>query len=246
MKLNCDMGESFGPWLMGRDDAVMPWINMANIACGFHASDPDVMAKTVASACQYNVEIGAHPGYNDKEGFGRRSIPHSAESITQLVAYQAGALNAICQLHGQQISYVKPHGALYNDMMADESVFIAIAKAISGMNSVFIPPIKLMVLSRPDNHRYQRIAEQYRVELLFEAFSDRAYTPDGFLVPRSQPEAVHHSSNRIVQQAKEFTQGYVTTSDGSKLKLRADSLCVHGDNDASIALIQTLHEVLKA
>ncbi|MDO6498536.1 5-oxoprolinase subunit PxpA [Photobacterium sanguinicancri] len=245
MKLNCDMGESFGPWLMGRDDAVMPWINMANIACGFHASDPDVMAKTVACAGQYGVEIGAHPGYNDKEGFGRRSIPHSAESITQLVAYQAGALNAICQLHGQQISYVKPHGALYNDMMTDESIFIAILTAVAGMNSGFVPPIKLMVLSRPDNQNYQRIADQYKVVLLFEAFSDRAYTPEGFLVPRSQPEAVYHSSDRIVQQAQEFTQGYVTTSDGSMLKLRADSLCVHGDNDASIALIQTLHEVIK-
>lgn len=244
MKLNCDMGESFGPWVMGQDHAVMPWIDMANVACGFHASDPDVMAETVACAVKHGVEIGAHPSYNDKQGFGRRSIPHSPESITQLVAYQAGALNAICQLHGTQISYVKPHGALYNDMMANLAIFEAVVKAVAGMNSVFIPAIKLMILAKVDNQAFLDIAARYKVELLLEGFADRAYTPEGQLVSRQQAHAVHHQKKAILQQAKGFAQGYVIAEDDSRLEIKVDSLCVHGDNDASINLIQSLRQVV--
>ncbi|WP_299014238.1 5-oxoprolinase subunit PxpA [uncultured Photobacterium sp.] len=244
MKLNCDMGESFGAWQMGHDQVVMPWIDMANIACGFHASDPDVMAQTVAWALSHQVEIGAHPGYDDKAGFGRRSIPHSMAAITQLVAYQAGALDAICQLQGGQISYIKPHGALYNDMMASESVFEATVEAVSGLNRNRHLALKLMILAKSDNNGYQQIAEHYKVELLYEAFADRAYDDAGLLVPRSQPGAVYQEFERIKQQVTELVRGQVTTISGNKLYLAADTVCVHGDNKASIATIEALHKVL--
>ncbi|MCW8331212.1 5-oxoprolinase subunit PxpA [Photobacterium sp. SDRW27] len=244
MKLNCDMGESFGAWQMGNDQAVMPWIDMANIACGFHASDPDIMAQTVAWAISHHVEIGAHPGYDDKVGFGRRSVPHSLTSIAQLVAYQAGALNAICQLQGSRISYIKPHGALYNDMMADEAIFEAIIKAVAGLNRNQQIDLKLMILAKSDNANYQEIAQYYKVQLLLEAFADRAYSEAGLLVPRSQPGAVYYNTERIKQQVVELAQGRVTTISGETLFLKADTVCVHGDNEQSIATIAALHKVL--
>ncbi|UXI00196.1 5-oxoprolinase subunit PxpA [Photobacterium sp. TY1-4] len=248
MKLNCDMGESYGIWQMGNDHAVMSWIDMANIACGFHASDPDVMAETVASALAHGVEIGAHPGYDDKPGFGRRSIPHLPESITQLVAYQAGALEAICRLQGGHVRYVKPHGALYHDMMASEAIFEAMLRAVAGLNQ-FAPmraaePVKLMIQARADNEIYQGLARRYAVELLFEAFADRAYRDDGNLVPRSESGAVHRDPARIEQQIRELAVGEVTTVTGNRLALQADTVCVHGDNDESVAMIARLHQVL--
>lgn len=244
MKLNCDMGEGFGPWQMGNDLAVMPWIDMANIACGFHASDPDIMAQTVSWALSHQVEIGAHPGYDDKAGFGRRSVPHELTSISQLVAYQAGALDAICQLQGGRVSYIKPHGALYNDMMANEAIFEAITKAVAGLNQHQQQALKLMILAKSDNGTYPEIARHYQVELLYEAFSDRAYNEAGLLVPRSEPGAVHHDPERIRQQVIELSQGQVTTISGDQLKLQADTVCVHGDNQESIATIASLHKVL--
>ncbi|PSW17611.1 LamB/YcsF family protein [Photobacterium sanctipauli] len=241
MKLNCDMGESFGQWKMGNDAAVMPWVDMANIACGFHASDPDHMSETVMLAKAHQVDVGAHPGYDDKEGFGRRSIPHSHQAIANLVAYQVGALSAISQYHGVEVSYVKPHGALYNDMMADEGIFTAIVESVSKLNLNRKTPLKLMILARVDNTAYSALASKYQVELLFEAFADRAYDEQGLLVARSLPGSVYHDSTRIRQQVAEFSAGYVTTISGTKLKLRADSICVHGDNDESIAVVKTLH-----
>lgn len=244
MKLNCDMGESFGTWQMGNDHAVMPWIDMANIACGFHASDPDVMAKTVSWALSHQVDIGAHPGYDDKVGFGRRSIPHSLSSITQLVAYQAGALEAICQLQGGQLNYIKPHGALYNDMMGNKAIFEAIVKAVAGLNLNRQIALKLVVLAKTDNRQYLKIAKRHHVELLQEAFADRGYDDSGSLVARTEPGAVYHDSAQIKQQVIELAEGRVTTMSGKTLTLKADTVCVHGDNDESIATIAALHKVL--
>ncbi|GAB6260205.1 5-oxoprolinase subunit PxpA [Photobacterium sp. CCB-ST2H9] len=244
MKLNCDMGESFGCWQMGNDAAVMPWIDMANIACGFHASDPDIMSETVACAVAHQVMIGAHPGYDDKPGFGRRSIPHSPVEIRHLVAYQTGALEAICQLHGGHVAYVKPHGALYHDMMGNPAVLEAILTATAAMNRQRATPLSLMVLAQRDNRAIEAIAQQYQVSLLFEAFADRAYDEQGKLVARSQPGAVHHDNNRIRQQALELASGHVTTLNGRILSLRADTLCVHGDNPESIATIADIRKAM--
>ena len=244
MKLNCDMGESFGAWIMGNDASVMPWINMANIACGFHASDPNVMATTVALAQQYNVMIGAHPGYQDKEGFGRRHIPHTLDEIRHSIAYQVGALDALCALHETQVVYVKPHGALYNDMMKDPDLFEAIVLTVSKLNFSRPHPLSLMILSGAKNTAYSQIAQQYGVTLLFEAFADRAYTPDGFLVPRTEPNAVHHHPDLIKAQVLQLAQGKVKTTCGKLLSLPVDTICVHGDNPESIATIKELSQLL--
>lgn len=244
MKLNCDMGESFGAWIMGNDASVMPWINMANIACGFHASDPNVMATTVVLAQQYNVMIGAHPGYQDKEGFGRRHIPHTLDEIRHSIAYQVGALDALCALHETQVVYVKPHGALYNDMMKDLALFEAIVLTVSKLNFSRPHPLSLMILSGAKNTAYSQIAQQYGVTLLFEAFADRAYTPDGFLVPRTEPNAVHHHPDLIKAQVLQLAQGKVKTTCGKLLSLPVDTICVHGDNPESIATIKDLAQLL--
>jgi UPF0271 protein len=241
MKLNCDMGESFGIWKMGLDEAVIPWIDMANIACGFHASDPDVMAKTVQAAVEKNVQIGAHPGYNDKIGFGRRSIPHSQKQISHLIAYQTGALQAICQLYGGNVEYVKPHGALYNDMMADQNIFHAVIEGLTKLS----PRPALMILAQTDNSLYQGIAEQAGVHLILEAFADRAYTPEGRLAPRSQAGSVYHSPEQIIEQVMQLAKnGCVTTIEGGQLQLDADCVCVHGDNPESVATVEKLFRTL--
>jgi UPF0271 protein len=241
MKLNCDLGESYGSWKMGLDGEAMPLIDMANVACGFHASDPDIMAATVLSAKSHSVTIGAHPGYHDKEGFGRRSIPHSPSQITNLVIYQTGALQAICQAHQVSVNYIKPHGALYNDMMSSITVYTAILKAASDC----MPIPALMILAGPDSEQYIRLAEQYKVKLIFEAFADRAYTSDGRLAPRSMAGSVYHDSAQIIQQVQQISQfGSVTTIEGTTLSLSADTICVHGDNPKSIATLKQIKEEL--
>ena len=245
MKLNCDMGESFGCWVMGNDAEVMPYVDMANIACGFHASDPDQMVATIRLAKQHRVAIGAHPGYDDKQGFGRRSIPHNDDAITHLVAYQIGAIEALCRLESTQIAYVKPHGALYNDMMADESVYRAILRAVAALNCQRAEPLALMVLARRDNRYYQALAMAAGVGLLFEGFADRAYDAEGLLVSRAKPGAVYHDAQRIIHQVSELAGGRLTAVDGSELSLQVDSICVHGDNEQSIAIVRQLAQVVR-
>lgn len=241
MKLNCDLGESFGSWVTGMDDEVMPYVDMANIACGFHASDPDVMAKTIQSAVRHGVTIGAHPGYDDKKGFGRRSIPHSQSELKNLVAYQVGAMMGMCLLYGAKVEYIKPHGALYNDMMSNVAVYKAIIECIS--QAKFGLP--LMILAKVDNQEYQAIADEAGVELLFEAFADRAYTNEGTLSSRSLPGSVHHDPQLIINQVEQLvTKGTVTTIDGKELSLKADTICVHGDNPESINTVQLLRKVI--
>ena len=235
------MGESYGPWTMGQDHQAMPHIDMANIACGFHASDPNIMAETVACAVQHGVTIGAHPGYQDKEGFGRRSIPHTPQEITRLTLYQTGALQAICQQAGTQVSYIKPHGALYHDMMNREPVYIALLEAAAALPG----DISLMIQARADNSHYQTLATRYGVPLLFEAFADRAYNSEGQLVARSETGAVYHDPEQICSQARQLAEsGQITTVDGQVLPLQADTLCVHGDNLAAVAVIQRIRHIL--
>lgn len=244
MKLNCDMGESFGEWKMGNDRDVMPWISMANIACGFHAADPDIMAETIRLANQHAVMLGAHPSYDDKLGFGRRHISHSLTAIAHLVTYQIGALESLCQLQASNLSYVKPHGALYHDMMMDEQIFTVIVKTLSTLNRYRLNPLSLMVLSRKDNHIYQTIAAYYCVTLIFEAFADRMYLTSGLLMPRDQPDAVLNTMVAVQHQMQQLLQGKVQTYEGDWLTLKVDSVCVHGDNPQAIRSIKILAELI--
>lgn len=239
--LNCDIGESYGAWTMGLDAEVMPFIDCANIACGFHAGDPSVMRKTVALALSHNVMIGAHPAYPDLVGFGRRSMACSAAEIQDLLHYQIGALDGICRAQGSRVRYVKPHGAMYNDMMANPAQLRAVIEAIARYDA----QLPLMLLAMRDNSAAQAMADEFGVQLLFEAFADRAYDSVGRLVSRQLPGAVHHDPETIIAQALTLARGEpLQASDGSDLSLSADTLCVHGDNASSVAAVQRIRQAL--
>ena len=239
--LNCDIGESFGAWTMGLDAEVMPYIDCANIACGFHASDPGTMRKTVALAAEHGVRIGAHPAYPDLVGFGRRSMACTPQEIEDMLLYQIGALDGICRAHGQRVSYVKPHGAMYQDMMRDPARLHAVMQAVARYDA----QLPLMLMSTADNSAPLRMAEAFDLTLWFETFADRAYDSAGYLVSRSLPGAVHHDSERVVCQALTLARGEpLQASDGSTLRLATDTLCVHGDNAGSVAAVRRIREAL--
>ncbi len=242
MLLNCDLGESFGAWTMGLDAEVMPLIDQANIACGFHAGDPVVMQKTVQLALSYKVSLGVHPAYPDLQGFGRRSMACTPEEITALVLYQIGALQNIAASEGGQLSYVKPHGALYNDMMRDSNVLKAVLLAIKKTPL----PLALMAMSTADNSNLKKLCSDYKVPLLLEAFADRAYDQKGFIVSRSTLGAVYKNQEKIVEQAKKLAAGKaIQTLEGEDLILEADTLCVHGDNPESIKAVKAIRVALE-
>ena len=241
--LNCDIGESFGAWKMGLDADVMPYIDCANIACGFHASDPQIMLKTVRLAVEHGVRIGAHPAYPDLVGFGRRSMACTPEEVEAMMLYQIGALDGICRAEGTRVQYVKPHGALYQDMMRQPATLRAVLRAVSRYDE----SLPVMVMSTADNGQAQAIAAEVGITLWFETFADRAYDARGYLVSRSIEGAVHHDSEVIVSQAVTFARNEpLTANDGTALKLTSDTLCVHGDNAGSIAAVKRLREALHA
>ena len=239
IKLNCDIGESFGIWTMGNDEEIFPLINMANLACGFHASDSITMQNSVLLAKKYNVQIGAHISYQDLVGFGRRSMKCSSKEIQTISLYQIGALSAFCISNNCNISYVKPHGALYNDMMKDETIFISILKAISSYDT----NIKLMILSTLNNEQYKKIASIHNIELIYEVFADRNYSNDGYLVPRSSKNAVIHDEKIILNRITTLkNDGYLQSIDNKKLYIKSNSICVHGDNEKAIDFIKLLKQ----
>lgn len=240
--LNCDMGESFGSWSMGNDEAIMPHIDMANIACGFHASDPSTMAKTVALATKHHVSIGAHPSYPDLQGFGRRHMQFSPDEITHMVLYQVGALHSICQAHQTTVDYVKPHGALYHAMMKDLSVRQAVLKAVASLSTLSPQKnIPLMVLANSDSENFKQQAQAYNVPLLFEAFCDRAYNEDGHLASRTIKGAVLETDEAIEKQIKQIiTQQQVTTLSNTNIAIHADTLCVHGDHSHALESVKKI------
>jgi len=239
--LNCDIGESFGNWTMGLDAEVMPFIDCANIACGFHAGDPSIMRKTVSLALSNGVQIGAHPAYQDLVGFGRRSMAYTAQELQDIVHYQIGALDGICRAQGARVSYVKPHGAMYNDMMANPAQLRAVLQAVASYDR----ELPLMLMATRDNSAAQRLGDEYGVTLWFEAFADRAYDSAGMLVSRQLPGAVHHDPETIIEQALTIARGgNLTASDGSALHLQANTLCVHGDNASSVAAVRRIREAL--
>ncbi len=241
MKLNCDLGESYGVWQMGQDDQVMPLIDMANVACGFHAADPMVIRQTLALAARHNVEVGAHPSYNDLSGFGRRSISHTPEEIEALLLYQLGALEGMCRKEALVLSYVKPHGALNNDMMRDQVLLRAVMQA----TRTFRQNLPLMIPVTRNFREHQQMAADVGIPLLLEAFADRAYDDEGQLVSRRQAGAVHEDPDIIVRQARSFAeQGGVHSATGTWLELPADSLCVHGDNAEALSAITAIRLAL--
>ncbi|WP_111411933.1 5-oxoprolinase subunit PxpA [Billgrantia lactosivorans] len=241
--LNCDMGESFGNYSLGLDSEVMPYVDCANIACGYHASDPHVMRRTVRLAVAHGVRVGAHPAYPDLMGFGRRSMACSAEEVEDLVLYQVGALAGICQAEGTVIRYVKPHGALYNDMARDPELLRAVMRAVRSYDA----GLPLMVMATADPAPSRRLAQEMGITIWFETFADRAYDATGHLVSRRQPGAVHHDQSTIVAQAVSLARGEpLEAIDGTPLQLPCDTLCVHGDNPESVASVRAIRQAFQA
>ena len=249
LKLNCDLGESFGAWKMGLDEAVMPHIDMANIACGFHAGDADVMASTLDLAKQHATEIGAHPSYPDLQGFGRRSMSCSESEIVNMIVYQVSALRGMANTKGLTISYVKPHGALYNDMMKHSHVRHGVYKAISALNTTannsIDKPLSLLMLATQENAQYVAEAKKYALALQFEVFADRRYTDDGRLQARTEKGSVLQHQD-ILTQVEQLNRGEVVTASGAIIQVQADTLCVHGDNADGIKLISEIRTLCQA
>ncbi len=239
--LNSDIGESFGAYRMGMDEAVLEVITSANVACGWHAGDPMVMHKTVALAAARGVSVGAHPGYPDLLGFGRRSLDCTLEEVRNYVIYQVGALQAFCRAAGVPLAHVKPHGALYNTAVGDQRVGRAIMEAVAAVD----PALYYVALAGAGAEEVKRQATEVGIRVMFEAFPDRSYTPEGRLTPRSRPGAVIHDPEEAARRALQMARdGSVTATDGSVIPLSAQTLCVHGDNPEALALVKTIHDTL--
>ncbi|HIG36739.1 MAG TPA: 5-oxoprolinase subunit PxpA [Oceanospirillaceae bacterium] len=245
MLLNCDLGESYGSWTMGQDAKAMANIDQANIACGFHAGDPLVMQKTLTLAQQHKVMIGAHPAYPDLVGFGRRSMNCSSDEIMAFMQYQIAAMDGMARCQGLQLAYVKPHGALYNDMMTKLEVRQAVMQAMSTYNQSHGRSLKLMLQATTLAATHEQEAQALSLELYFEAFADRRYEDDGRLMARSKSGAVLSHDAMMVQVAQLLDSGIITSANGAQLDLKVDSLCVHGDNDAGIAAIADIRQLIQ-
>ena len=240
MRLNCDLGESYGSWTMGLDAEVMPHIDQANIACGFHGGDPLTIRNTLQLAAQHDVSVGAHPAYPDLVGFGRRSMALSSDEIIASLHYQISALDGMAHSAGLSLDYIKPHGALYNDMMAKSAVRLAIMQAIADYQR----PLPLMLQATPDATSHRAEAGQLGLDLMFEVFADRCYDDDGKLLSRRKPGAVHDREKMLAQVAQLIEHGSLTTVSGHTLSLEADTLCVHGDNPEGVQAIREIRSLV--
>ncbi len=237
--LNCDMGESFGRWTLGADPEVMPHITSANIACGAHAGDPGTMRRTLQLARQHGIAAGAHPGFADLAGFGRREVPLTPEEAADLVIVQLGALQAMARAEGMRLSHVKPHGALYNMAARTPALADAIARAVASVD----PGLVLFCLA---GSPMLASAERAGLSAAAEGFADRSYEADGSLTPRSLPGAVIHDTGDVVRRAIRMVRdAKVAARNGTEIDLRVDTICVHGDTPGAAVLARALNEGLR-
>jgi len=239
--LNSDMGESFGPYRIGAPTAeLLPWLTSANVACGFHAGDPRIMRETVALAREHGVGVGAHVGYADRVGFGRRPMQMSVEEIATDVLYQIGALYGFCREAGVPMRHVKAHGALYNQAERDANVAEGI---VQGVRRFGLP----LVVVAAEGSAMAACIRAAGLPLAREGFADRAYRPDGTLAPRREPNTVLTDPAQVAARAvKLATTGRVTAIDGSEIEVAADTLCIHGDTPGAQVLAKAVHEALRA
>jgi 5-oxoprolinase (ATP-hydrolysing) subunit A len=241
--INSDVGESFGNYRLGMDEEVIPLVSSVNIACGFHAGDPHVMQRTIALAKKHGAGSGAHPGFPDLLGFGRRNLDATLDEIRDYLAYQIGALQAFATRQGVKLQHVKPHGALYNMAFKNLDIWDAVAEVVSQLDKDLI----LVALAGPDRKKIEAIGSRHGLKTAFEFFADRAYNQDGSLVSRREQGAVIHdreeTADRVLRLVKE---GKVVARGGATISLAADTICVHGDNPAAIRLIETIRAVLTA
>jgi UPF0271 protein len=237
--LNSDLGESFGSWRMGMDREVMEHVSSANVACGFHAGDPEVMLRTVEAAAAANVGVGAHPGHPDLQGFGRRTMGCTPDEVYAFTLYQIGALQAVCAARGVRLEHVKAHGALYNQAAKDIELAKAIARATRDAGGDLI----LLGLA---NSFFEQAAVEEGVLYAAEAFADRGYTEDGNLVPRNKPGAFSHDLEEAgVRMIRLVKEGVVQSAEGTDIQLKAHSICLHGDNPAAVEMARHIRKVLE-
>jgi len=233
------MGESFGAYTLGYDDQAMPYVTSINVACGFHASDPDNMAKTVQLAQKHGIAVGAHPGYPDLVGFGRRNMALTAEEVKNAVIYQIGALDSFCKANGIGLQHVKAHGALYNTAEKDLSVASAIARAIKAVN----PSLFMLCLA---NSQMVVDAKQEQIPYVEEAFADRAYTDEGSLVSRKIVGSVIHDIDQVVARVVQMvTKKTVVTISGNEIPIQAQTICVHGDTPGAVGMVKAIRHALE-
>ncbi len=238
--LNSDLGESFGPWPMGHDAALMTSISSANIACGFHAGDPGAMRATVTLAKASGVAVGAHPGFPDLVGFGRREIKATPQEVEDLVLYQVSALAGIASAQGVRLQHVKPHGALYNMACRDRALAGAIARAVAAFD-------KNLILFGLPNSELVKAGELAGLRVAAEVFADRAYNRDGSLVSRQQAGSVIHDERAVVMRAVQMAREHqVVAIDGSVIPLDADTICLHGDTPGAADLARSVRKGLEA
>lgn len=240
MDLNSDLGESFGAWRMGDDASMLDVVTSANVACGFHAGDPAGILDTLRAAAARGVVIGAHVGYRDLAGFGRRAMDPSSRELVADVIYQIGALQGLAAAAGTRVRYVKPHGALYNTIAHDARQAADVIEAILALDENLI----LMGLAGSPLLGWAR---QRGLRVVAEAFADRAYTAQGALVSRREPGAVLHDPDRIADRVLDWVRtGEIVAVDGSRVRLQADSVCVHGDSPGAVAMARAVRARLES
>ena len=238
--LNADLGESFGAWTMGDDAAMLRLVTSANVACGFHAGDASTMLATCRLAAENGVAVGAHVSYRDLAGFGRRAMDVPPVQLRDEVLYQLSALTGLARVAGTTVSYVKPHGALYNRIVSDRAQAVAVVEAVAA----FDPSLALLGLAGSE---VSRAAEDARLAFVREAFVDRGYLADGTLVPRGRPGAVLAGDDAIATRAVRLaTDGVVLADDGTEIRVEVDSLCVHGDTPGAVAMASAVRSALAA
>ncbi|HAI20844.1 MAG TPA: LamB/YcsF family protein [Clostridiales bacterium UBA8153] len=238
--INCDLGESFGVYRLGEDDLIMPYITSANIACGYHAGDPVVMHATVELACRHRVAVGAHPGFPDLMGFGRRAMSLSPGEVRACVLYQLGALEAMARAHATRLCHVKAHGALYNLAAVDLTLAKALAEAVARFDATLIfVALAGSCLVQAGSWAGLQVAQ--------EVFADRGYRDDGSLVPRGEAGALLQSPIEAAGRVRALvTSGVLHTVGGAELPVQAHTLCVHGDTPGAAAFARNLHQELRA
>ena len=238
--LNADVGESFGRYTLGADEELLGIVTSANVACGAHAGDPQVMRRTVRLAVRHGVAVGAHPGFFDLQGFGRREIALAPEEVEDIVLYQIGALAAVAAAEGSRLSHVKPHGALYNMAARDRALADAVARAVAAFD-------RGLVLVGLAGSVLLDAGEAAGLRVAAEAFADRAYEPDGSLTPRHRPGSVLQNADHVVARAIRIVrERRVEATDGSTIPVRADTLCIHGDTPGAVALARAVRRGLEA
>lgn len=238
--LNCDMGESYGRFKVGNDEAVFPFISSSNIACGFHGGDPLHIEQTIKMAMLHKVRIGAHPSYPDLAGFGRRYMTIEADELRAIIKYQISAVKGLVESYNGQLAYVKPHGALYNTAAQDQKVAMTVLKAIQEID----PELHLMGLA---GSPIQELAQSLGIPFIAEAFADRMYEPNGQLRARSQPNSVISDPDQAARQVLSIIQKkQVISIDEKPVSVNAQSFCIHGDNPSAVPILQAIHRSFKA